>query len=179
MRQERLHRLLMAATSVAVLIVLVGCGSGSGSSAESSRGEPSNQFPASKGDRHIVEFGSEASVSEREAAGAVLEANLQAREAADFATQCETLDRYAVERISEQKKGAEAKCPSALKKLAEPLAASKEARKDTLGGPIAELRVKGNRGYALFHGTNGNDYAMPMEKEAGEWKVGEPLATEL
>jgi hypothetical protein len=63
--------------------------------------------------------------------------------------------------------------------MAAPLKKTAKARADSLEGPIAVLRMKGNKGYALYHGTNHIDYAMLMVKEAGQWKVGALLASEL
>jgi hypothetical protein len=46
-------------------------------------------------------------------------------------------------------------------------------------GPIDALRVKGDEGNALYHGTGNSDFAMPMKKENGEWKVGALLPIKL
>jgi hypothetical protein len=133
--------------------------------------------PKGKGKNTIPKFGEEASVEEREAANAVVVASLKARQAADFAAQCETLDQAAMKEIPKAKnlQG----CPAALKKFAEPLSATKKFRKNTLSGSIAALRVKGDEGYALFHGTDGTDYAVPLEKEDGVWKVSAVNAIQL
>jgi len=37
--------------------------------------------------------------------------------------------------------------------------------------PIAALRVEGDEGFALYHGTKGGDYVVAMGKEGDEWKV--------
>ena len=66
-----------------------------------------------------------------------------------------------------------------MKKLASPLSRTKEARKDTLTGSITALRVKGGQGYALYHGNDGTDYAVPLEKEGGTWKVSSIETKEL
>jgi hypothetical protein len=174
---------------IALLVIigaLAGCG-GSGSSSGSAstsagttKPEPSAEFSKSKGDAHIVKFGSEASASEREVANAVLETNLKARAAADFETQCATLNNRTLSEVA----GVVAKdpveeCPGKLRKLAEPLSGTKKARANTLTEPIGVLRVKGARGWALYHGKDGKEYAMPMEKDGGIWKVGALLTTEL
>jgi hypothetical protein len=46
-------------------------------------------------------------------------------------------------------------------------------------GPIDALRVEGDRGYALYHGTKGKDYVMAMKKEDDEWKVSSLTESEL
>jgi hypothetical protein len=167
---------------VAAALLFAGCGGGSSSTSSSSASgsttttsdngggaEPSKQFLKPKGKNEIAEFGSEASAEEREAASEVVEESLKAREDADFATQCETLSLKGVKEVPGTKSRAE--CPKTLKSFAEPLAESKEARKDTLSGPIDAMRVKGEKGYALYHGTDKKNYAVPLEKEDGAWLV--------
>jgi hypothetical protein len=188
---KRLHSLTFVACAVLVVLSLLsGCGGGSGSNAvgstgsnaDSPSGEPSASFlrPGSV-TNPLVEAGQEGSVSERETASAVLAKNLEAREEADFATQCATLSQSAVQSVASAKKGAAATkaCPSALKALATPLSKTKAIRADTLDGEIAALRVEGNQGQALYHGDDGKDYAMPMVKEGVHWLVAALLATEL
>jgi hypothetical protein len=175
---------------VALLLLVAGCGGGSSSSSTAGQTEtgaapkggpePSAEF-LNKSDRQIVKFGREASAEEREAASAVLLENLEARQAGDFATQCATLTATAIEEIPGAKESGslEDHCATALKKLATPLSQSAKARKNTLSGPIAALRVKGNIGHALFHGNDGKDYAIALEKEGGTWKVGSIETAEL
>ena len=183
-------RNLAWATLVAVVfgLLLVGCGGGSstadvGKTSGGGPSEPSKQFQdpeGPKGKEPVATFGKESGDAEREDASAVLAENLTAREKADFATQCDTLGKRGIEAILGKGKGGErSKCQKELKKLAEPLSGSKEIRADTLSGEIAALRVKGNQAYALYHGNDGKDYAMPMELEGGSWKVGGIVTTEL
>lgn len=171
-------------------IVLTGCGGGSSSNATANDTSSANEVEASKPNepepskaflkskKGIAKFGEEASAKEREAASEVLEENLQAREAGDWATQCATLSPRGVKEVEV---GAVALgvngggCAKELKGRAEPLQRSKSVRVNTLTGPIDALRFKGTRGYALYHGVGGRDYAMPMEKVDGEWKVGSLL----
>jgi hypothetical protein len=169
-------------------LLLVGCGGGGSTSVgttSSSGGaaEPSKEFQdpeGAKGPEPVATFGKESGDAEREEASAVLAKNLTAREKADFATQCETLGKRGLEVVlGKSKVAAQSKCQKELKKLAEPLAGSKEFRIDTLSGEVAALRVKGSQAYALYHGSDGQDYAMPMERESGEWKVGSIATTGL
>lgn len=149
-------------------LLLAACGSGS-SSSSSGNSEPSAQFLKQKGDEKFVEFGEEASAKEREAANVVVVRSLKARAAGEFVLQCETLNMTGIEEIPGAKN--HAGCLTALTKFAQPLAGTKIIRKDTLSGSIAVLRVKGRRGYALYHGNDGNNYAVPLEKEGGTWKL--------
>jgi hypothetical protein len=125
----------------------------------------------------MVTFGDVASATERDAANAVIVMSLRARQAGDFQTQCATLSASAIEAVPDAKN--RKRCPLALKRFAEPLSATKSTRKDTLRGSISVLRVKGDRGYALYHGTDGKDYAVPLEREADGWKVSSVLTLEL
>lgn len=170
-------------------LLLVGCGGGGSSTsagatnASDEVAEPSKEFQdpeGPKGPEPVATFGKESGSPEREDASAVLAENLTARERANFAKQCETLGKRGIEAVlGEGKANERSKCEKELKKLAEPLSGSKEIRADTLSGEIAALRVKGKQAYALYHGNDGKDYAMPMEEEGGIWKVGGIITTEL
>ena len=174
---------------ILALVAVTGCGSSGGS--DSSSGEEATQavtgtksFPHNPESKQYVAFGEEAASVEREAASAVLTENLKAREGADFAGQCSSLGKAGLETVvgalkASEVKSAKTKCPTQLKELAEPLSNTKEARTNTLSGPIAALRVKGAKAYALYHGNDGNDYAMPREKEGGKWMVGSIVTTEF
>ncbi len=179
---------LLFLASLAVVVLIVGCGGGSnsssssGSSTESASSEASAAFlqPKSPNNKYVT-FGIEASAAQRSAATKVLTENLKAREKADFAAQCETLNVATVTEVVEAKKETTGpgSCPEALKKLAQPLPDTEVARFDTLGGPITALRTKGKKAIALYHGTDHKDYAMPMEQVDGHWKVGALLAFRL
>lgn len=163
-----------------VVLFVASCGGGETSTASKGAGsgakEPSAAF-LKKTNRAIVGFGHEASVHEREEASAVIERNLKARAAADFSAQCATLSGKVIQGIRGAANPQE--CPKGLKKAAQPLSATKEIRADTLKGPIAALRVSGTHGYGLYHGTDGKNYAVPLEKEDGGWKVAAILTREI
>lgn len=177
---------MCALIGLALMVGLLagGCGGGSsdtGSSTSASNqssdsgkssGEPSGKSPTPGfEDNELGEYGAEASSEEREAASAVLEENLEARGSGDYATQCATLAANIVKGIEKEGPalGGSTNCASKL---------GAEAKKvppyilaDTLGKPIAALRVKGTSAYALYHGNDGKDYAMKMTKEGGVWRV--------
>lgn len=183
---------LLAALAIALLAAGCGGGSSDASGAESdkadevelaspSEGEPSRAFLKKSREDKIPKFGDEASAKEREAASSVLEENLKARAAGEWAKQCATLSPGAAKEV---KQGASAQgvggggCAKELKARAEPLQQTKSLRANSMTGPIDALRVKGIRGYALYHGVGGADYAMAMEKIDGEWMVGDILEEE-
>ena len=186
-------QLALLVAAVALIVFVVGCGGGSssssstpGSSTEDPSSEASAAFlqPKSPNNKYVI-FGSEASAAQRKVASNVLGESLKAREKPDFAAQCATLNAATIKEVVEPKKktaktiAAPETCPDALKKLAEPFPDTEIARIDTLAGPISALRIKGAKAYALFHGTDKKDYAMPMEQEDGQWKVGALLAISL
>ncbi len=171
---------LAAILVVMLIIAIAGCGSGSSTtdaSAASTGGSPSEfTKPGSQANKY-ANFGGEGSDQQREAASVVLKTNFEAREKANFKAQCASLSKAAVKHVEEEdlKLGGAKGCVAAVKLAAEPLSASKEARHNTLSGPIAVLRIKGKGAYALFHGNDKKDYAIPMELEGGSWKVGPAL----
>jgi hypothetical protein len=118
----------------------------------------------------LAEYGKEAVPAEREAASKVLTENLVARETKDWAGQCASLTPTIVKGVEEEGPAiAGGSCPERLEE--ESLGAPAIIFKNTLTGPIAALRVEGNSGYALYHGNDGKDWAMPMKKESDGWKV--------
>jgi hypothetical protein len=172
---------------VALAVLVVGCGGGSASSATTgstgggAKGGLSAQFDGPNGGSKFAAFGEESSAAEREAASAVLERNLAARAVGKWGAQCSTLTLTMIEEFERPSKGGNPSslCPGELKALAEPLPDTKGARADTLGGPIDAFRVKGSRGYALYHGNDGSDYAMLLAKEDGHWKVAALQGTKI
>jgi hypothetical protein len=163
--------------AAAIGVVAVGCGGGS-SSAESST-EASKQFISKGENGKLATFGHEADEAEREAGSRILEKSLKARAAQDFKTQCTTLASGQLQRTEKQRKYFRIKggCAGGLKSQAE--VAPPSVLANTMTGPIDAFRVNGNRGFAFYHGNNGKDYAMPMKKEDGEWKVDSVVEKEV
>jgi hypothetical protein len=176
-------RALIAGALIASL--MAGCG-GSSAADGTEKGKTTETvatkpFP-SVSTKKIPKFGKKASASEREAASEVLEENLEAREAADFKTQCATLSPVAVKEVATIAAIQELDGGGCVKELtarAEPLKQTKGLRQNTMDGPIDELRVKGDYGYAIWEGDDGNNYAMQMERVDGEWKVADVLLETL
>jgi hypothetical protein len=162
--------------TAALAILAAGCGGGS--SSDANEVEASKSFITKTGSNKLPKFGEEADEDEREAASEVVEEDFKAREKADWAIQCTSLSAGAIKRAEEEAAiwSVGPGCAKNLAELAEPLYITKEIRENTLTGPIDALRVKGDRGWALYHGTKGKDYAIRMEKEDDDWKV-DALAT--
>jgi len=173
----------IAATVAAVLAIAVaiaGCGGGSSSEASEAAGSKSFLKPGSK--NKIAKFGEEADAEEREAASEVLEENLEARAAGDWAQQCASLTQGEIKKLEKEnnERGeAQGTCAKDLAYQGEPKSVTASLRENTMTGPIDALRVKGNKAYALWHGPKGKDYAMPMEKVGDQWKVDDVVTEEL
>jgi len=166
--------IVAGALALIVVLLLASCGGSSSSTGEEQTArEPSKEFAGPNGENKLVRFGVEASAPERESASAVLNQSFEARASADFEAQCATLTAKEIDKVagSGKKSASVAQCSAKLKKLAEPLAKSEPFRTDKLEGEVTAMRVKGNRGFAFFHGTDGKDWVMPLEKEGVTWKV--------
>jgi hypothetical protein len=174
---------------ICLIVVPVGCGNGSstdssGSSqpsgatggsgtTKSSDAKPGKADHPGFSESELARFGKEASQSELEAASEVLAENLEARETKDWAGQCASLSAQVVKRVESERPpvGAKPGCAARLEEQA-PGAPAVVFRDTLAGGQIDALRSKDNKAFlAIFHGTDGRDYEMPMKMEDGEWKV--------
>jgi hypothetical protein len=166
--------------SVVILMTVTGCGGSSSSgdstpsqpaSSKGSKSEPSAEFTGQGPNSGVAKFGKEAAPAEREAASNILEESLQARADGEWEAQCSTLAAPIIKGVEKTGSalGAGDGCPAALEAQAKP--APESVRANPMTGPIDVLRVGGNRGFALFHGTKGKDYVIPLLREGGEWKV--------
>lgn len=146
----------------------------SSSDAGSSPQEGSASFRTPGGDNSIQNYGAEADEEEREAASATVAGFVAARSKGDWEAVCGYMAAAALKPLEQfaarapQFKGKE--CPDLLEALTGPAPAS--TRASTIGDGIDSLRFEGERGFALYHGTDGKDYFLPLVKEDGEWKVG-------
>lgn len=151
-------------------------GSGGGSSDEGSA-----SFRVPGGDNSIQNFGEEPDESELEAAETVLNDFLEARAKRNWAGMCANLAEAAVAPLEElAARSSQLKssgCAAILKSLLSRGPASAGANTMTEG--LASLRVDGEQAFALYHGSDGADYFVPMAEEGGEWKVGALAPTEF
>jgi hypothetical protein len=158
-----------------------GGSAGSGSNSSDGAEEGSASFLTPGGDNSIQNYGEEAEPSEREAAEAALVSYMDARAKRDWGAACPFLAEAAVAPLEDlAKKSAQLKasgCAQILAKITG--AAPAQAFVNTLQGPVASLRVQGERAFVLYHGPKGVDYFVPMVREDGEWKVGTISPTEF
>jgi hypothetical protein len=136
--------------------------------------EGSASFRTPGGDNSIQDFGDEADETEREAASVVVLAFMQARTAGDWEAVCLQLSSAALAQIDQladrsvQLRGKD--CAELLETLVGNAPAA--ARANTIRGGIDSLRFDGESGFALYHGTDGRDYYLPLVKEGESWRVG-------
>lgn len=134
------------------------------------------------GDNVVQTFGQEATPKERAEATALLSAWLRARAAKDWGRDCSYFSRAYAKLIAEDAHGVtdgEVKetCPAALAFFKGQ--ASGNFVNTLSGGSIDSLRVgegdgidgPAQLGFAQYHGNDGKDWVVPLEREAGDWKV--------
>lgn len=181
-------RILRSACALVLLLVaLSGCGGGSDNTTEAAKTEshlypwikgPTRQFLEPGGDNVVQTFGREGTRAEREQASETIEAWMRARAAQDWKKDCSYFGQGYRENITNDAHGVTngkvKNCPQALAYF------KHEASGDyvnNLSGPIDSLRVgvfkeQLNQGWAQYHGNDGRDWIVPLEKENGRWMVG-------
>jgi hypothetical protein len=175
-----------------LLLALLACGSGAvlGCGGEQATGDasetaakqerlypwlkgPSREFLIRGGDNAVQTFGREATKAEREQASRTIAAWMKARAAQDWVKDCSYLSRKYIHslvaedavRVSE---GKVKNCPQALAYFGH-LASG--TYKNNLAGPIDSLRVGEGHGYAQYHGNDGHDWVLSVDRERGKWWV--------
>jgi hypothetical protein len=190
-RGGRITISVVVAALLVCALVVAGCGGGSSSAPSSTEGTTASSTPAAAVEPHgeggaefrvpggkkeevnrIIDGSKEASAAEIEAASDVLAENLKARESHDWAAQCETLSKK-MAKVVEQNGVVIASNQTCAENLGLVGAkASKKALADTMEGSLGALRLVGDgQAFAFFHGTEGKDYLIPMEREGSDWKV--------
>jgi hypothetical protein len=172
---------------ILLVVVLSGCGGGSGGSTEAAETEarlypwlkgPTRQFLEPGGDNIVQTFGKEASKAEREQASETIEAWMRARAAQDWKKDCSYFGPGYRENITSDAHGV---TQGKVKNCPQALAYFKHKASGTyinnLTGPVDSLRVgvykeQLNQGYAQYHGNDGKDWIVPVERVNGQWKVG-------
>lgn len=133
----------------------------------------SRKFRVPGGDNSIQTFGGEAASSERQAATATLKGYLDARAAGRWAESCRYMASEMVRSLEELVKNSpqlkDKDCGGIIAMLSS--GATSELRRNPMAGGVVSLRIEGDRAFAMFNGTDGKGYFMPMARDGGEWKV--------
>jgi hypothetical protein len=131
-------------------------------------------FRVQGGENSVPNFGKEAHASEKQRAVATLEAFMKARAKGEWATVCDDLSRatrHPLEVIAMHSNGKLPGCGPVLAELLKQQGAAAEQRTDTLTNGVAALRIDGVSAFALYYGPGADKYVMPMQNEAGTWKM--------
>jgi len=159
-------------------------GSGKPSAADDGKREQekgSASFVVPGGDNSVQNYGDEPGQDEIEAAEEALAAYLDARAEADWSRACV----YLGSNVKGQLQAVVAKAPQYKGKGCGAVLGAFSAglptvaRVNTMTNGLGSLRVDGDRGFALYHGSEGIDYFIPMSKEDGVWKVGGLAPSEI
>ncbi len=125
-------------------------------------------FLVPTGDNSIPTYGAEAPPSEQAAATTALRVYLDARAGGEWAAACAHMAATVQKQLGALT-GKQEPCAAAYAKLSSQVSASMLV--SPLSGPIAALRVEGDRAFALFYGLHEQQYMMPMVGGGGAWKV--------
>jgi len=134
---------------------------------------PSREFLIRGGDNAVQTFGEEASKAEREQASAVISAWMKARAAQDWAKDCSYFSKHYIHQLITT--DAMVVSGGKVKNCAQGLAffghKASGSYRNNLTGPIDSLRVNEKQGYAQYHGNDGHDWVIAVERENGKWLV--------
>ena len=158
-----------------------------GSAADTSKqiplGSPSDVPRSKGGDNSIQDYGSEASTTDRAAAGSALQAYYDALESGDTEAACALLSsrtRAGIQQTLQQLQGGSnlpKTCPDILRITAGAGARSPQRRITEL----LSLRTQGDNSFLIYKARDGRIYSIAMAEENGDWRAGgvaaSPLAT--
>jgi hypothetical protein len=114
-------------------------------------------------DNSVPTFGTESSAPQRQQAETVVRDFLVARAGGDWARACQQLAASTVKGLAKLGGPGKEACSQVLSAL------TTETR-NPLEGPLVALRVKGKNSFALFVGREGQQYIVPMVREADGWR---------
>jgi hypothetical protein len=163
-----------------------GNGAGSGGGSESgweshSSKERSAGFRNKGGDNSIQSYGGEANAEERAAATRTISTFFAAQRAGQWAKVCGVLSAKNLEQLEAfAKRLAKVKkndCAGVLELLN--ANAPSQRPPETIKGGVVSLRREGDSSFALYHGIDGKNYALPLTLEGGQWKLTSLGATPL
>jgi hypothetical protein len=181
------RQLAMLCVLLLAVVALAGCGDSSGvedSTAEAKEARlfpwlkgPTREFLVPGGDNAVQMFGREATKAEREQASRTIAAWMGARAERNWKKDCSYFSRTFVKELTADAHGVTngrvKTCPQALAYFKK---AASGTYVNTMGEPIASLRVgvwegQEDQGYAQYHGNDGKDWIVAVEREGGKWLV--------
>jgi hypothetical protein len=178
-RRIPLHLLLLLLT-----LLIAGCGGGDdgtvGSKAKAGAVDwslyppgPTREFVIPGADNAVQEFGHEATKAERQQAAALISKWMHARAEQNWKKDCSYfsggyIHSLVVTDAVKVSQGKVKNCPQALAYFGHRASGS---YKNNLTGAIDSLRIGEGHGYAQYHGNDGHDWIIPVEREEGKWWV--------
>ena len=175
--------IVCAAAILALLLGAIGCGgdsdtgSGESASAESERPFPNVEGPTREflvvgGDNVVQFFGTEGTEAERKQAARVIDPWMDARADSRWTADCGYMSRNyrkgLVVDANGVTNGRVTTCPQALAYFVE---AASVDQIDTFQGVVQSLRLEKDFAYAQYHGNDGKDWVVPLEREDGKWWI--------
>ena len=175
-------RLGLALMLVVVVAFASGCGSGDDSTVAETTGKPklypwlkgpSREFLIRDGDNIFQTYGREAPKAERDQANEVIQAWMKARAAQAWAKDCSYFSRRYIHNLiyTDAVKVSGGKVKNCAQGLAFFGHEASGSYRNNLTGPIDSLRIGEGHGYAQYHGNDGHDWVIPVEREDGKWMV--------
>lgn len=182
--------LQMVAVASACAVCLTACGGGDGDSTASSqparetvsaRSAPFAKY-SGKGPAklHLAEFGTEGSDSDRTEVEELIDAYLPAIGGGRWKSACRYLSANLMSQIDQiarrSKRPVKPTCAEILQALVESANARSHESLVTAPQGIASLRIKESPsgGFALFHGSDGEDHWMTVSRAGGTWGITSP-----
>jgi hypothetical protein len=134
---------------------------------------PSREFLIRNGDNAVPTFGQEATKAEREEASRLIAAWMRARAAQNWKKDCSYFSRHYLHTLiaADAVKVSQGKVKNCAQGLAYFGHEASGSYKNNLTGPIDSLRVRENQGFAQYHGNDGHDWVIPLEREGGRWLI--------
>lgn len=131
-------------------------------------------------DSPLLEFGQEDSGAELEEATKAVHAFFVGRATGDFESACAQLGESILSRVEHLATNStglkDTSCASFLKSF---LRLSAKERRDSTTVDGGSLRREGANGYLIYAGVGDTVFAMPLEEEGGEWKLGSLSSKQL
>lgn len=163
---------LVALVALAIATsLLVGCGSGTETGSDQFRDQT---------DSPRLDFGEEADEAQLEEGAAAVQAFFTARADEDWPRACAQLARSVLAKIEHLATSAteleDKSCPAFLGAFTELTA---KERADSTVIDAGSLRLRGERGFLIYHGADEVVYAMPLSREGDAWKVASLSADQL
>lgn len=125
---------------------------------------------ASRGDRSIQEFGTQAGGAQAGEVSTAAHSFFAAMAASDYPGVCESLLASNRKQLQAFLKAARhPSCPGAVKRLILPAAVTQARMAATAA--VSAVRVKGDTAFVLFHPQGGPASYIAMKREGGAWRA--------